>query len=87
MPASTNAYAYGYELITITSPTSVRSGHSFGYENVMIPTPVKSRNGYAYGYENVSNNANPTQLKVWDGVQWVRKPYYVWNGSAWVQIT
>ena len=37
--------------------------------------------------ENTINQPNPTQLKVWDGVQWVRKPYYVWNGSAWVQIT
>lgn len=87
MAASSDAFAYGYELVVIQAPVKSKDAFSYGYESVRIQSPALSRDGFAYGYENVANNANPTQLKVWDGVAWVRKPYYVWNGSAWVQVT
>lgn len=52
------------------------------------PTPVyvPVSSAHTGTYENVTTT-DPTQLKVWDGTQWVRKPYYIWNGSTWVQVT
>lgn len=53
------------------------------------PTPVYDSvvtTTHAATYENITT-VDPTQLKAWDGAQWVRRPYYVWNGSTWTQVT
>lgn len=104
--AQADAYSYGYELITTTSPLPSVDGISYGYEMVMESFDQSSNSAFAYGYElavlqpgvgtrdtnvygyeNIASNSNPTQLKMWDGGQWIHKPYYVWNGSAWEQVT
>lgn len=81
-----DGYAYSTELCVFTQPISVPDAYAYSNELVIISPLVSTADAYAYSYENVANNANPTALKVWDGTQWVVKPYYVWNGNAWQQI-
>lgn len=87
-----DAFAYSYEMPYITPVAQpVADGYVFSFENVILnPTNFSAtQDAFDYSYEHVTSAAspNPTSLKVWDGTQWVTKPYYVWNGSAWVQLT
>ena len=92
IPAPTtvrSGFSFGYEFILTQAPAVSKDGFAYGYEVVRITDQGTAlvKNGYTYGYENVANNSNPTQLKRWDGAQWIRSPYYVWNGTAWVHVT
>lgn len=80
-----NANADVYTRPIPIPPQSLVSSIASTYDRP-VPVATSWRGAAAYSYET-DTTANPTQLKRWDGTQWVRSPYYIWNGTAWVQVT
>lgn len=85
--AASSGYVYENTLFN-NLPQSQDSSSAYSYEQTMFdPVTIKRSQASSYIYENTIAQNNPSELMVWDGIQWVHKPYYTWNGSAWAQIT
>jgi hypothetical protein len=72
---------------TVVSLQPWRGSHLDVYDNVTTALSRKWSGAVLGINENTISQSNPARLKRWDGTQWVRDPYYVWNGTAWVQVT
>lgn len=83
--SSTTATSFVYDRPTPVHAqlSSIACAHTY---DRTTPVYAASAVASAYSYDSATDQ-DPTQIQVWDGAQWVRKPQYVWNGSGWVPIT
>jgi hypothetical protein len=86
------ASAYSYEMVEFNPAILQSTAQAITYSNeLVVYDPLKlqsSPRGMTYSYDNVNDPAtSPSALKIWDGTQWVAKPYYEWDGTKWVQIS
>lgn len=75
---------FAYEYIGGFPTTPGSGGGVFAYEYVG-GLPATGTSGGVYSYENTVANPNPQIGRVWNGLEWIYTPPYVWTGTAWVE--
>lgn len=76
---------YVYQNVAALDTAATRSSSFYVMQNIISALQTPNTGGEHYVYQNVQT-VSPAKRYVWDGVQWVRTPEYVWSGSAWQQI-
>lgn len=85
--ASREAYVSVHENVYITPTAAVNLSAYASVVEHIYTSPTASRSAYVSVTENIISTANPYRLFAVDPATglYVQAPWYIWNGTAWVQ--